>query len=96
MTSREPPLNTAACRLLLDIMPGLETAVVFQEKVSCVLRLGFYAILCTMYYVFCVMYSQQFFPQEKPVKSHIEILSLGDSLFNLTNDLGLFDVGLFN
>lgn len=34
MTSREPPLNTAACRLLLDIMPGLETAVVFQEKVS--------------------------------------------------------------
>nr|XP_045727269.1 DDB1- and CUL4-associated factor 1-like [Mirounga angustirostris] len=33
MTSREPPLNTAACRLLLDIMPGLETAVVFQEKV---------------------------------------------------------------
>ncbi|XP_063797456.1 DDB1- and CUL4-associated factor 1 isoform X2 [Pseudophryne corroboree] len=32
MTSREPPLNTAACRLLLDIMPGLETAVVFQEK----------------------------------------------------------------
>ncbi|XP_075688064.1 DDB1- and CUL4-associated factor 1-like isoform X2 [Rhinoderma darwinii] len=32
MTSREPQLNTAACRLLLDIMPGLETAVVFQEK----------------------------------------------------------------
>ncbi|XP_018114461.1 DDB1- and CUL4-associated factor 1 [Xenopus laevis] len=32
MTSREPPLNNAACRLLLDIMPGLETAVVFQEK----------------------------------------------------------------
>uniref|UniRef100_A0ACB8EI34 DDB1- and CUL4-associated factor 1 n=1 Tax=Sphaerodactylus townsendi TaxID=933632 RepID=A0ACB8EI34_9SAUR len=32
MTSREPLLNTAACRLLLDIMPGLETAVVFQEK----------------------------------------------------------------
>ncbi|KAM4651260.1 DDB1- and CUL4-associated factor 1 [Discoglossus pictus] len=32
MTSRESPLNTAACRLLLDIMPGLETAVVFQEK----------------------------------------------------------------
>lgn len=41
MTSREPPLNTAACRLLLDIMPGLETAVVFQEKVSPVLKLGF-------------------------------------------------------
>ncbi|XP_072506538.1 DDB1- and CUL4-associated factor 1 isoform X6 [Notamacropus eugenii] len=38
MTSREPPLNTAACRLLLDIMPGLETAVVFQEKVALVLR----------------------------------------------------------
>eukprot|EP00070_Physeter_catodon_P015870 XP_023974161.2 LOW QUALITY PROTEIN: DDB1- and CUL4-associated factor 1-like [Physeter catodon] len=32
MTSREPPLNTVACRLLLDIMPGLETAVVFQKK----------------------------------------------------------------
>ncbi|XP_059103734.1 DDB1- and CUL4-associated factor 1-like isoform X1 [Peromyscus eremicus] len=32
MTSREAPLNTAACRLLLDIMPGLETAVVFQEE----------------------------------------------------------------
>nr|XP_014341962.1 PREDICTED: protein VPRBP isoform X2 [Latimeria chalumnae] len=32
MTSREPLLNAAACRLLLDIMPGLETAVVFQEK----------------------------------------------------------------
>lgn len=44
MTSREPPLNTAACRLLLDIMPGLETAVVFQEKVSPVLKL---ALFCT-------------------------------------------------
>ncbi|XP_076411812.1 DDB1- and CUL4-associated factor 1-like isoform X1 [Peromyscus maniculatus bairdii] len=32
MTSRELPLNTAACRLLLDLLPGLETAVVFQEK----------------------------------------------------------------
>ncbi|XP_048462480.1 DDB1- and CUL4-associated factor 1 [Rhincodon typus] len=32
MTSRDPPVNTSACRLLLDIMPGLETAVVFQEK----------------------------------------------------------------
>ncbi|XP_061430043.1 LOW QUALITY PROTEIN: DDB1- and CUL4-associated factor 1 [Lethenteron reissneri] len=32
MTSREPPLNTAACRLLLNILPGLETSVVFQEK----------------------------------------------------------------
>lgn len=33
MTSRELTLNTAACRLLQNIMPGLETAVVFQEKV---------------------------------------------------------------
>ncbi|XP_070815845.1 DDB1- and CUL4-associated factor 1-like isoform X1 [Chaetodon trifascialis] len=32
MTSRELDLNTAACRLLQNIMPGLETAVVFQEK----------------------------------------------------------------
>ncbi|XP_069792896.1 DDB1- and CUL4-associated factor 1-like isoform X1 [Narcine bancroftii] len=32
MTSRDPVVNTSACRLLLDIMPGLETAVVFQEK----------------------------------------------------------------
>ncbi|GCB66585.1 hypothetical protein scyTo_0000617 [Scyliorhinus torazame] len=32
MTSRDPSVNTSACRLLLDIMPGLETAVVFQEK----------------------------------------------------------------
>lgn len=35
MTSREFSLNAAACRLLHNIMPGLETAVVFQEKVSC-------------------------------------------------------------
>lgn len=34
MTSREFPLNAAACRLLQNIMPGLETAVVFQEKVG--------------------------------------------------------------
>lgn len=34
MTSRELELNTAACRLLQNIMPGLETAVVFQEKVT--------------------------------------------------------------
>ncbi|XP_036434550.1 DDB1- and CUL4-associated factor 1 isoform X3 [Colossoma macropomum] len=39
MTSREVPLNTAACRLLLNIMPGLETAVVFQEKEGIVERL---------------------------------------------------------
>ncbi|XP_037335404.2 DDB1- and CUL4-associated factor 1-like [Pungitius pungitius] len=32
MTSREFSLNAAACRLLQNIMPGLETAVVFQEK----------------------------------------------------------------
>uniref|UniRef100_A0A4W3HJP3 DDB1- and CUL4-associated factor 1 n=1 Tax=Callorhinchus milii TaxID=7868 RepID=A0A4W3HJP3_CALMI len=32
MSSRDAPVNTAACRLLLDIKPGLETAVVFQEK----------------------------------------------------------------
>lgn len=34
MTSREFPLNAASCRLLQNIMPGLETAVVFQEKAS--------------------------------------------------------------
>ncbi|TTC88577.1 DDB1- and CUL4-associated factor 1 [Bagarius yarrelli] len=39
MTSREVSLNTAACRLLLNIMPGLETAVVFQEKEGIVERL---------------------------------------------------------
>ncbi|KAI3356904.1 hypothetical protein L3Q82_003551 [Scortum barcoo] len=39
MTSREFSLNTAACRLLQNIMPGLETAVVFQEKEGIVERL---------------------------------------------------------
>ncbi|KAJ8359000.1 hypothetical protein SKAU_G00155250 [Synaphobranchus kaupii] len=39
MTSRELNLNTAACRLLLNIMPGLETAVVFQEKEGVVEKL---------------------------------------------------------
>ncbi|XP_038867035.1 DDB1- and CUL4-associated factor 1-like isoform X1 [Salvelinus namaycush] len=39
MTSRELTLNTAACRLLQNIMPGLETAVVFQEKEGIVERL---------------------------------------------------------
>ena len=34
MTSRELELNTAACRLLQNIMPGLETSAVFQEKVQ--------------------------------------------------------------
>ncbi|XP_030581654.1 DDB1- and CUL4-associated factor 1-like isoform X3 [Archocentrus centrarchus] len=32
ITSREHSLNTAACRLLQNICPGLETTVVFQEK----------------------------------------------------------------
>ncbi|XP_035518554.1 DDB1- and CUL4-associated factor 1-like [Morone saxatilis] len=39
MTSRELNLNTAACRLLQNIMPGLETAVVFQEKEGLVAKL---------------------------------------------------------
>ncbi|KAJ7999324.1 hypothetical protein DPEC_G00193200 [Dallia pectoralis] len=39
MTSRELSLNTAACRLLQNIMPGLETAVVFQEKEGLVEKL---------------------------------------------------------
>uniref|UniRef100_A0A3B3XTT7 DDB1- and CUL4-associated factor 1 n=1 Tax=Poecilia mexicana TaxID=48701 RepID=A0A3B3XTT7_9TELE len=39
MTSREFALNAAACRLLQNIMPGLETAVVFQEKEGIVERL---------------------------------------------------------
>lgn len=34
MTSRELSLNTAACRLLQNIAPGLETSAVFQEKVK--------------------------------------------------------------
>ncbi|KAK5623295.1 DDB1- and CUL4-associated factor 1 [Crenichthys baileyi] len=32
MTSRDVTLNTAACRLLLNIVPGLDTAVVFEDK----------------------------------------------------------------
>ncbi|XP_041836899.1 DDB1- and CUL4-associated factor 1-like isoform X2 [Melanotaenia boesemani] len=39
MSSRELSLNTAACRLLLSIMPGLETAVVFEEKEGLVEKL---------------------------------------------------------
>ncbi|KAM9786000.1 DDB1- and CUL4-associated factor 1 [Neosynchiropus ocellatus] len=39
MISREFSLNAAACRLLQNIMPGLETAVVFQEKEGIVERL---------------------------------------------------------
>uniref|UniRef100_A0A8C7SNF7 DDB1- and CUL4-associated factor 1 n=1 Tax=Oncorhynchus mykiss TaxID=8022 RepID=A0A8C7SNF7_ONCMY len=40
MTSREElSMNTAACRLLQNIMPGLETAVVFQEKEGLVEKL---------------------------------------------------------
>ena len=34
MSSRELSLNTAACRLLQNIMPGLDAAVVFEEKVK--------------------------------------------------------------
>uniref|UniRef100_A0A672Z7Y7 DDB1- and CUL4-associated factor 1 n=1 Tax=Sphaeramia orbicularis TaxID=375764 RepID=A0A672Z7Y7_9TELE len=33
MASRDMILNTAACRLLQNIIPGLETTVIFQEKV---------------------------------------------------------------
>ncbi|XP_056129384.1 DDB1- and CUL4-associated factor 1-like [Lampris incognitus] len=39
MTSRELSLNTAACRLLQNIMPGLESDVVFQEREGLVERL---------------------------------------------------------
>ncbi|XP_040890661.1 DDB1- and CUL4-associated factor 1-like isoform X2 [Toxotes jaculatrix] len=39
MTSREQSLNTAACRLLQNIVPGLETSVVFQEKEGLVEKL---------------------------------------------------------
>ncbi|KAJ3602361.1 hypothetical protein NHX12_030119 [Muraenolepis orangiensis] len=39
MTSRELSLNTAACRLLQNIMPGLESGVVFQEKEGLVEKL---------------------------------------------------------
>ncbi|XP_056293219.1 DDB1- and CUL4-associated factor 1-like isoform X2 [Pseudoliparis swirei] len=43
MTSRELSLNTAACRLLQNIVPGLETAVVFQEKEGLVEKLFLWA-----------------------------------------------------
>lgn len=33
MSSREAALNSAASRLLLSMAPGLDTVVVFQEKV---------------------------------------------------------------
>ncbi|MED6262398.1 DDB1- and CUL4-associated factor 1 [Ataeniobius toweri] len=39
MTNRDVTLNTAACRLLLNIVPGLDTAVVFEDKVFCCLKL---------------------------------------------------------
>ncbi|XP_039626969.1 DDB1- and CUL4-associated factor 1-like [Polypterus senegalus] len=39
MTSRVVSLNTAACRLLQNIMPGLEASVVFQEKEGIVEKL---------------------------------------------------------
>uniref|UniRef100_A0A3Q2Q8K8 DDB1- and CUL4-associated factor 1 n=1 Tax=Fundulus heteroclitus TaxID=8078 RepID=A0A3Q2Q8K8_FUNHE len=32
MSSRDVSLNTAACRLLQNIVPGLDTAVIFEEK----------------------------------------------------------------
>jgi len=34
-------LHTVSCRLLLDIMPGLETSVIFQDNVCSVLRVVF-------------------------------------------------------
>ncbi|KAJ3586455.1 hypothetical protein NHX12_012853 [Muraenolepis orangiensis] len=39
MINRDLSINTAACRLLQNIMPGLETAVVFQEKEGIVEKL---------------------------------------------------------
>ncbi|XP_072237664.1 DDB1- and CUL4-associated factor 1-like isoform X1 [Leuresthes tenuis] len=39
MSSRELSLNTAACRLLQNIMPGLDAAVVFEEKEGLVEKL---------------------------------------------------------
>uniref|UniRef100_H3CH15 DDB1- and CUL4-associated factor 1 n=1 Tax=Tetraodon nigroviridis TaxID=99883 RepID=H3CH15_TETNG len=39
MSSREQSLNTAACRLLHNLMPGVETAAIFQEKEGLVDRL---------------------------------------------------------
>ncbi|CAN9512112.1 unnamed protein product [Ophioblennius macclurei] len=32
VSSRDPSLNTAACRMLLNLMPGLESSFNFQEK----------------------------------------------------------------
>ncbi|KAG7493398.1 DDB1-and CUL4-associated factor 1-like isoform X1 [Solea senegalensis] len=43
MTSRDMSIKMAACRLLLDIMPGLETIVVFKEKEGVVEKLYSFA-----------------------------------------------------
>lgn len=37
--SEQSPLHMASCRLLLDVLPGLETSVVFQETEGLVARL---------------------------------------------------------
>lgn len=66
ITGREvDQLNVAACRLMLDVMPGLETSVVFQVRLDVlVLELFFVPILVivkTYVHVICekiaLMYS---------------------------------------
>lgn len=55
-------------------------------------------ITCTKAWVLSLLcfVLQHNFPKEKPVKNHIEILSLRANLFSLTNGLGLFALGLFS
>ncbi|XP_070545766.1 DDB1- and CUL4-associated factor 1-like [Ptychodera flava] len=38
LTSRDAEVNTAACRLLLDILPGLETSITYQETEGLILQ----------------------------------------------------------
>jgi len=40
-------LHTVSCRLLLDIMPGLETSVIFQDNVC-------FVLLIIVKYSFCL------------------------------------------
>ncbi|XP_054751172.2 DDB1- and CUL4-associated factor 1-like [Lytechinus pictus] len=38
VSSRDREINTLACRLLLDVVPGLETSIIFEETDGCVDR----------------------------------------------------------
>ena len=59
MSSRDNrELHTLSCRLLLDVMPGLETSVVFQENVSssCLHSLVSYEAILVFSSVFVTCY----------------------------------------